>query len=295
MAPAVTFVRGTHLVTGGSTGQLVPNSSMKVKSAKKSFVEDMLAGAGSGHRGRAWGWRNRRTLLQRASGFKPLFHLSVFNYPIIRWCQATSKTQRPLPLLWWMAGATLEILATIMRQEKDIHRVNNCRGIFIPEKSNYSHNTLWQISQDGMVFLVDRKKELIKVKGLQVLNFCLHNHALTPKQLGGACWTGESHQRTWGCNWCCCYWSCKCKGRGGTQGICGQGKGRADRGGCEGEHKRCQSTPDLVSQGHVAAALSPHKHLAGGVEFVEQIPKSAAGKILRKDLKASYQQNINGA
>ena len=30
MAPAVTFVRGTHLVTGGSTGQLVPNSSMKV-------------------------------------------------------------------------------------------------------------------------------------------------------------------------------------------------------------------------------------------------------------------------
>ena len=32
MAPAVTFVRGTHLVTGGSTGQLVPNSSMKVNS-----------------------------------------------------------------------------------------------------------------------------------------------------------------------------------------------------------------------------------------------------------------------
>jgi len=30
MAPAVTFVRGSHLVTGGSTGQLVPNSSMKV-------------------------------------------------------------------------------------------------------------------------------------------------------------------------------------------------------------------------------------------------------------------------
>ena len=75
MAPAVTFVRGTHLVTGGSTGQLVPNSSMKVKSAKKSFVEDMLAGAGSGHRGRAWGWRNRRTLLQRASGFKLQFQL----------------------------------------------------------------------------------------------------------------------------------------------------------------------------------------------------------------------------
>ena len=27
-------------------------------------------------------------------------------------------------------------------------------------------------SQDGMVFLVDRKKELIKVKGFQVIQFC---------------------------------------------------------------------------------------------------------------------------
>jgi len=46
---------------------------------------------------------------------------------------------------------------------------------------------------------------------------------------------------------------------------------------------------------HVAGALSAHKHLAGGVQFVAQIPKSAAGKILRKDLKASYEQNNLGA
>ena len=38
MAPAVTFVRGTHLVTGGSTGQLVPNSSMKVKTLKRLLL-----------------------------------------------------------------------------------------------------------------------------------------------------------------------------------------------------------------------------------------------------------------
>ena len=40
-------------------------------------------------------------------------------------------------------------------------------------------------------------------------------------------------------------------------------------------------------ENHVAANLSRHKHLAGGVEFLEEIPKSAAGKILRKVLKAS--------
>ena len=38
----------------------------------------------------------------------------------------------------------------------------------------------------------------------------------------------------------------------------------------------------------MAKTLSKHKHLAGGVEFLTEIPKSAAGKILRKDLKASY-------
>ena len=43
-------------------------------------------------------------------------------------------------------------------------------------------------------------------------------------------------------------------------------------------------------QGFVANALSKHKHLVGGVKFVKEIPKSAAGKILRKDLKAAFQK-----
>ena len=33
-----------------------------------------------------------------------------------------------------------------------------------------------------------------------------------------------------------------------------------------------------------------HKQLKGGIQFVEKIPKSAAGKILRKDLKALYKE-----
>ena len=52
----------------------------------------------------------------------------------------------------------------------------------------------------------------------------------------------------------------------------------------------CIKSPrlSLLTQEFASSALSPHKHLAGGVEFLGQIPKSAAGKILRKDLKAAY-------
>ena len=35
----------------------------------------------------------------------------------------------------------------------------------------------------------------------------------------------------------------------------------------------------------VAERVAPHKKLRGGVEFVDKIPKSASGKILRKDLR----------
>jgi 4-coumarate--CoA ligase len=34
--------------------------------------------------------------------------------------------------------------------------------------------------------------------------------------------------------------------------------------------------------------VAEHKKLAGGVEFIETIPKAASGKILRRVLKDSY-------
>lgn len=40
----------------------------------------------------------------------------------------------------------------------------------------------------------------------------------------------------------------------------------------------------------VASKVANHKKLRGGVRFIEEIPKSAAGKILRRVLKEKYQQ-----
>lgn len=37
---------------------------------------------------------------------------------------------------------------------------------------------------------------------------------------------------------------------------------------------------------------APYKQLVGGVVFLEAIPKSNSGKILRKDLKSGYQATL---
>ena len=41
----------------------------------------------------------------------------------------------------------------------------------------------------------------------------------------------------------------------------------------------------------MSAQVSSHKQLAGDIEWVESIPKSAAGKILRKDLRLLCSNN----
>ena len=41
----------------------------------------------------------------------------------------------------------------------------------------------------------------------------------------------------------------------------------------------------------VAARVAPHKKLRGGVEFIDQIPKSPSGKILRRFLRSRNNQS----
>ena len=62
----------------------------------------------------------------------------------------------------------------------------------------------------------------------------------------------------------------------------------------EGEVPRAyivRSSPSLTEdsvQEYMKVQVASHKQLVGGIQFVQSIPKSAAGKILRKDLRAQY-------
>jgi len=114
--------------------------------------------------------------------------------------------------------------------------------------------------KEGNVFIVDRLKELIKVKGLQV----------APAELEDLI-----------------------RGIPGVADVAVIGVADVKA----GEVPRAyvvQDDKDLTEEKikeNVANKLSAHKHLAGGVEFIQEIPKSAAGKILRKDLKEAYNKS----
>ncbi|CAG0914210.1 unnamed protein product [Notodromas monacha] len=121
----------------------------------------------------------------------------------------------------------------------------------------------------GFFYVVDRVKELIKVKGLQVapaeLEDILHKHP----SLSDAAVVGIPHDKL-------------------------------------GEAPRAFVVPKMGSDGKpvdvdpvnvqkmVEEHVSEHKYLAGGVEVVESLPKSLTGKILRRQLKADYLKKLEG-
>merc|ERR1719397_798357 len=111
----------------------------------------------------------------------------------------------------------------------------------------------------GNVYICDRLKELIKVKGFQVAPAELEDVIRSIPEVTDVAVIGIEDER-------------------------------------DGELPRAyvvSSSAELTAshvKEHVAEKLSTFKHLKGGVAFVKEIPKSAAGKILRKDLKAQYLQ-----
>jgi len=111
-------------------------------------------------------------------------------------------------------------------------------------------------------FIVDRMKELIKYKGFQVapaeLEAILFTH---PKILDAAVIGVEDAEQA-------------------TEVPLAFVVKGADSG---------LTAEEVVA--FVSSKVAPHKKLRGGVRFIDAIPKSAAGKILRKDLRVVLQKD----
>ncbi|KAF2664894.1 acetyl-CoA synthetase-like protein [Microthyrium microscopicum] len=108
--------------------------------------------------------------------------------------------------------------------------------------------------KDGLLFIVDRKKELIKYKGMQVAPAELEGLLLSHPEIADAAVIGVEWEGT-----------------------------EAPRAYVVADKNRM--TPDRVKQ-FVKDKMSSHKQLRGGVVYLDAIPKSPSGKILRKDLRA---------
>ncbi|KAF9087533.1 hypothetical protein BGX23_008057 [Mortierella sp. AD031] len=114
-------------------------------------------------------------------------------------------------------------------------------------------------------FVVDRLKELIKYKGFQVAPAELEAILLTHPQILDAAVVGVEN-----------------KEQATEVPLAFVVKNQSSP---EGRSLTEQQVVD-----YVASKVAPHKKLRGGVRFIDLVPKSAAGKILRKDLRVLLQQ-----
>ncbi|KZT36856.1 acetyl-CoA synthetase-like protein [Sistotremastrum suecicum HHB10207 ss-3] len=114
------------------------------------------------------------------------------------------------------------------------------------------------VDHRGVFYIVDRKKELIKVKGFQVAPAELEAALLLNQDIADAAVIGVPRDG--------------------------------------GEYPRAYVVPAHPNvtvasvEAWIAKRLAAYKRLTGGVEFLEAIPKSASGKILRKVLRERVAQ-----
>ncbi|KAJ3323145.1 hypothetical protein HDV06_002157 [Boothiomyces sp. JEL0866] len=122
-----------------------------------------------------------------------------------------------------------------------------------------------RVNKDGYFFIVDRIKELIKYKGLQVVPAELESYLLGHPAIADAAVIPRPDVNA-------------------------------------GEIPKAYvvlkpgaKATELEIQQYIESKTSYHKWLRGGVEFINEIPKSAAGKILRRILRDMDKKNLEKA
>ncbi|KAM0721643.1 hypothetical protein Q7P37_002568 [Cladosporium fusiforme] len=120
------------------------------------------------------------------------------------------------------------------------------------------------VRRDGRFFVVDRKKELLKYKGLQVAPAELENLLFTHPAIKEAAVIGVPAPNDPGTDWPRAY-------------VVPVEPGKL-------------SEEDVKT--FVKERLADYKQLRGGVAFVDEIPKSAIGKLLRRELRERAKRDM---
>ena len=136
-------------------------------------------------------------------------------------------------------------------------------------EDNFLHTgDVVKVDAKGNFFVTDRMKELIKYKGLQVAPAQLEGLLLSHPEVVDAAVVPQAHPEA---------------GEVPKAFV-------VLKAGVVANDATAQGIANFITH-HVA----PHKKLRGGVEFIEAIPKSASGKILRRVLKAKNDDAIKKA
>ncbi|KAM7218320.1 putative 4-coumarate--CoA ligase [Rhypophila decipiens] len=162
----------------------------------------------------------------------------------------------------WVRGPNV---VTGYWENEEVDRASFCEDELGGEKWFMTGDVaLWR-KDTGMFYIVDRKKELIKYKGNQVAPAELEALLVTDERILDAA----------------------------VIGVDDLGEGtEVPRAYVVPVDPRAVTPAEIVEW--VAGQVSNHKRLRGGVVFMEAIPKSPSGKILRKDLRELAKKEAAG-
>ncbi|KAK7465830.1 hypothetical protein VKT23_005801 [Stygiomarasmius scandens] len=129
------------------------------------------------------------------------------------------------------------------------------------------------IIKDQEVFVVDRLKEIIKVRGFQVAPAELEGHLLLHPAVADVCVVGVPDDYSGEVPMAFVVLDSKLK-----QAV-------------ESDYKQRERIKEAIMK-HVSDSKVQYKWLAGGVEFVQIIPKNPSGKILRRVLRDAVKEKM---